>query len=135
MIIRAAGGVLWRDGEGGVEVALVHRPRHDDWTLPKGKLDDGEDETAAALREVAEETGAIVELGPDLGSVDYLVTKDGRTLPKTVRYWGMRYAAGEFTPNGEVDALEWMGVAEAAARLSYPRDRQVLARFAAIPTA
>jgi 8-oxo-dGTP pyrophosphatase MutT (NUDIX family) len=133
MIIRAAGAVLWRDDGDRLRVALVHRPRHGDWSLPKGKLDDGEDERDAALREVGEETGAEVELGPDLGTVDYLVTKDGRTQPKRVRYWAMRWTGGSFTPSAEVDALEWLDVGEAAGRLTYGRDRQVLARFAALP--
>jgi 8-oxo-dGTP pyrophosphatase MutT (NUDIX family) len=131
MIIRAAGGVLWREEDGETLVAVVHRPRHDDWSLPKGRLDEGEDEQTAAVREVLEETGARVEVGEDLGAVDYIVTKDGRTRPKTVRYWAMRFAGGGFEPSGEVDALDWLPVTDAAGRLSYARDRQVLARFTA----
>jgi 8-oxo-dGTP pyrophosphatase MutT (NUDIX family) len=133
MIIRAAGGVLWREHGGEVQVAVIHRPRHDDWTLPKGKLHDAEGELEAAVREIVEETGAEVEVGPDLGTVEYLVSRSGRTRPKTVRYWALRWSAGEFVPTDEVDALEWLGLAEAARRLSYGRDRQVLARFAALP--
>lgn len=133
MIIRAAGGVLWRAQGDDTVVALVHRPRHDDWSLPKGKLHPGEDERGAALREVAEETGAEVELGVDLGVIEYVVTSAGRTTPKTVRYWAMRCTGGTFTPGPEVDAVEWLRVPGAAQRLSYGRDRQVLARFAALP--
>jgi 8-oxo-dGTP pyrophosphatase MutT (NUDIX family) len=133
MIIRAAGGVVWREEGGERLVALVHRPRHDDWSLPKGKLDDDEDEETAALREVEEETGARVELGADLGTVDYIVTKDRRTHPKTVRYWEMRYTGGEFRPNGEVDDLRWLSIEAATTCLTYARDRQILTRFAARP--
>jgi 8-oxo-dGTP pyrophosphatase MutT (NUDIX family) len=121
MIIRAEGRTL---------VAVIHRPRHGDWSLPKGKLGEGEGEAGAALREVEEETGAVVELEEDLGTVGYLISRAGRTLPKTVRYWAMRYRGGEFTANHEVDRLDWLPVPDAADRLSYQRDREVLARFA-----
>jgi 8-oxo-dGTP diphosphatase len=113
---------------------VVHRPRRGDWSLPKGKLDPGEDEQTAAVREVREETGASVDVGPDLGTVDYVVTKEGCTRPKTVRYWAMRRTGGDFTATEEVDALEWLPLRAAAERLSYARDRHVLARFAALPS-
>jgi 8-oxo-(d)GTP phosphatase len=133
MLIRAAGGVVWRSAGDDVEVALVHRPRYDDWSLPKGKLDPGEPELDAAVREIREEMGAEVEVGHDLGTIDYIVSKRGSTRPKTVRYWALRYTDGEFVANDEVDDLRWLPVAEAAQLASYARDRQVLARFAAMP--
>jgi 8-oxo-(d)GTP phosphatase len=133
MLIRAAGGVLWRAADDDVHVAVVHRPRYDDWTLPKGKLGPGEDEQGAAVREILEETGATVDVGPDLGYVDYVVSKDGYTRPKTVRYWALRWTGGDFTPNEEVDQLRWLPVVEAAQLLTHARDRQVLTRFAAAP--
>jgi 8-oxo-dGTP pyrophosphatase MutT (NUDIX family) len=130
MEIRAAGGVVWRREGDQVVVAVIHRPRHGDWSLPKGKLDDGEDELAAAVREVREEIGADVEPGEDLGTVGYRVRRGGRLLPKTVRYWAMRYRDGAFAPNAEVDEVAWLTVTAAAGRLSYTRDRDVLLRFA-----
>jgi 8-oxo-dGTP pyrophosphatase MutT (NUDIX family) len=135
MLIRAAGGVLWRADDGPVHVAVVHRPRHDDWTLPKGKLDADEDELDAAVREIREETGARVEVGADLGVIEYMVSKDGRTRPKTVRYWALRWIGGGFQASEEVDDLRWLPITEAAALLTYARDRQVLTRFAALPVA
>jgi 8-oxo-dGTP diphosphatase len=117
--VRAAGGVVVRDGR----VALVHRPRYDDWTLPKGKLDPGESFEDAALREVDEETGLRARLLRELPSVSYEVK--GR--PKVVRYWLMEVEndAG-FVADDEVDDLRWLDPAEAMALLSYDRDREVL---------
>jgi 8-oxo-dGTP diphosphatase len=93
-VVRAAGGVVWRTGEhGAVEVLLVHRPKYDDWTFPKGKLDAGEGEAEAALREVQEETGFRCVLGPELESSFY---EDNRGRPKTVRYWAMSPLDGAF---------------------------------------
>jgi 8-oxo-(d)GTP phosphatase len=133
MLIQAAGGVLWRSADDDVHVAVVHRPRYDDWTLPKGKLDPGEDEQDAAVREVLEETGASVDVGHDLGYVEYVVSKNGYTCPKRVRYWALRWNGGEFVPNPEVDELRWLPVTQAAQLLTHARDRQVLTRFAAQP--
>jgi 8-oxo-dGTP pyrophosphatase MutT (NUDIX family) len=118
--VEAAGGVVVRDGT----VLLVHRPRYDDWTLPKGKLDAGESFENAALREVEEETGLRCTLGRELPSTRYEV--DGR--PKLVRYWLMA-PRGEapFVPNDETDDLCWLDPSEALALLSYDRDRDVLA--------
>jgi 8-oxo-dGTP diphosphatase len=117
--IEAAGGVVERDGQ----VLLVHRPRHDDWTLPKGKLDAGESFEDAALREVEEETGLRCTLGRELPSAHYEV--GGR--PKIVRYWLMN-PEGEapFVPNDETDDLRWLAPEEALALLSYDRDRDVV---------
>ena len=123
-VVQAAGGVVWRRSPSGdVEVLLVHRPRYDDWTVPKGKLDTGEDHAAAALREVEEETGLRCRLGPGLGSTSY---RDRRDRPKQVRYWAMTPATGRFTPTTEVDEVRWLAVADARALLTYERDLPVL---------
>src|ERR1700744_5312775 len=102
--IRAAGGVVWRARKSKVEVALVHRPRYDDWSLPKGKLHEGETELAGAAREVAAEIGARVAVSRRIGEISY----DVATARKTVGYWVMRHLAGEFVPNDEVDKVEWL---------------------------
>jgi 8-oxo-(d)GTP phosphatase len=127
--IAAAGGVVWRVRDGAVEVALVHRERYDDWTLPKGKLDAGESVRVAAHREVREETGARVALGRSLGRTRYLLGTDR----KVVDYFAARYLDGEFAPSDEVAELRWMPVPDALARLSYDRDHPVLAAFSALP--
>jgi 8-oxo-dGTP pyrophosphatase MutT (NUDIX family) len=124
-LVRAAGAVLV-DGE---RIALVHRPKYDDWTLPKGKHQPGEDDITAALREVLEETGFHGRIERDLGVVRYTVEKHGAVLPKVVRYYVMRAGAGEFTPNDEVDELRWVTREQAADLLTYERDREVLARW------
>ena len=122
--VQAAGGVVWRRSPaGGLEVLLVHRPRYDDWTVPKGKLDRGEDHRTAALREVEEETCLRCILGPELPSTSY-VDRKGR--PKQVRYWAMTANAGEFTPTDEVDEVRWVPLDEATSLLSYSRDAAVL---------
>jgi 8-oxo-(d)GTP phosphatase len=135
-VIRAAGAVLWRPlGDGAAEVALVHRPRYDDWTLPKGKLDPGETAAAAAVREVAEETGFRCWLGRRLGQARYEVRSSlaRQTGPKTVDYWAARAADGAFTPSREVDALRWLRPAQARELLSYDYDRTVLDAFSSRP--
>jgi len=129
--VLAAGAVLWREGAAGLEVALVHRPRYDDWSLPKGKLDDDETWPAAALREVAEETGFRAVLGRALATVSYDVP-EGR---KSVRYWAAQASGGSFTPGSEADELRWLAPAEARRLLTYERDRAVLAEFLACPAA
>ena len=126
-VIRAAGGVVRREGCPGRTVfAVVHRPKYDDWTLPKGKLDPDETEPDAALREVEEETGIRCRLDRELGSVAYM---DGEGRDKTVRYWLMTPHAGsvaEFSPTDEVDEIRWLDFDHAARLLSYDRDREVL---------
>ena len=107
--------------EGG-EVLLVHRPRYDDWTLPKGKLDPGESFETAALREVWEETGLRCRLGDELPPIGY---RDNKGRAKAVRYWLMEPAGGEFEPNDEVDELRWLPASEAAELLTYPHDAEL----------
>ena len=121
--VRAGGGVVVRDAGGRIEVALVHRPRYDDWSLPKGKLERGESFEAGALREVEEETGLRCELGDELSPISY---HDRKGRLKLVRYWVMSVLDGEFAPNEEVDVLEWMPLAAAAERLDYEHDRKLL---------
>jgi 8-oxo-dGTP pyrophosphatase MutT (NUDIX family) len=118
--IRAAGGVAMRDGR----VAVVHRPRYDDWSLPKGKLDAGETFEAAALREVWEETGLRCSLERSLPDERYSV----RDRPKVVRYWLMSVDEDPgFSPNDEVDELRWLSPEDAVALLTYDRDKGVVA--------
>ncbi len=128
-MVRAAGGVVWRLGSSGrAEVVVVHRPKYDDWSLPKGKCDPGESGEVCALREVEEETGWRCVLGPELPTVSYTDRK-GRL--KEVRYWVMTLAEeSEFVPNDEVDEARWLTVAGACALLDYERDCQLLERFA-----
>jgi 8-oxo-dGTP pyrophosphatase MutT (NUDIX family) len=119
-LIEAAGGVVVRDGQ----VALVHRPRYDDWTLPKGKLDRGESFEEAAVREVEEETGLRARLVRELSSATYRV--GGR--PKVVRYWLMEVEDdAPFVPNDETDELRWVSPDEAQRLLSYEHDRELVA--------
>ncbi|WP_244305378.1 NUDIX hydrolase [Kitasatospora cheerisanensis] len=127
--VLAAGAVLWVPGplrkDGSRKkprMALVHRPKYDDWSLPKGKLDPGEGWRAAALREVREETGMRCVLGAELPTQHYLA--QGR--PKEVRYWAAVPIGGEFRPNREVDRLEWLPPRRAKDRLTHPRDRMLI---------
>ncbi|HSJ51226.1 MAG TPA: NUDIX hydrolase [Actinomycetota bacterium] len=122
-LVRAAGGIVLRGDGDDREIALVHRPKYDDWSLPKGKLLDGEPESAAALREVEEETGLRCRLGDDVGAVTY-ADRTGR--PKVVRYWTMAPEGGTFTPGDEVDELRWVSPDEAVRLLSYPHDRDLV---------
>ncbi len=124
--VRAAGGVVLRDRGAGTEVLVVHRPRYDDWSLPKGKLDHAESWEDAALREVHEETGVAVELGTELQRINYT---DRKGRPKTVRWWTMRATEGHPEHRGidrEVDEARWVHVAEARSLLSYDTDRQLV---------
>ncbi len=129
--VLAAGAVLWRsNGDSAApEVAIIHRPRYDDWSLPKGKVDPGETEPVTAVREVREETGYTSHLGRRLAAVSYPVEQG----IKKVRYWAARCVDGTFSPNAEVDELKWLPVAEALKQLGYPHDRKVLRRFAKGP--
>jgi 8-oxo-dGTP diphosphatase len=115
--------VLVRSGPEGPEVAVIHRPKYEDWSLPKGKLDNGEGFEQAALREVQEETGMRAELGPELSPISYRDRK-GRT--KLVRYWLMRDPKGEFEPGSEVDELRWLDLEGARELLSYEHDAELV---------
>ncbi|MEV6297101.1 NUDIX hydrolase [Streptomyces sp. NPDC004059] len=123
-LVRAAGCVLWRRSpvSGDLEICLVHRPKYDDWSHPKGKLKRGEDALAGALREVAEETGYTAVPGAELPTVRYLA--NGR--PKQVRYWAAEAVSGHFAPNAEVDRILWLSPAAARSRLTQPRDRELV---------
>jgi 8-oxo-dGTP diphosphatase len=123
--ISAAGGVLLRRGDGPARVAVIHRPKYMDWSLPKGKLEKGESWEEAALREVEEETGFRAQAGKELPSVSYMDRK-GRS--KLVRYWLMEPLEGGFEPHGEVDELRWLTRREAADLLSYDHDRELVNR-------
>ena len=135
--IRAAGGVVWRRAEsgpqGGVEVAVVHRPRYGDWSLPKGKLGPGEPEVEGAVREVLEETGYHVRVGRPLGETRYEKVIGTVARPKVVRWWAMQATTGAFTPNREVDDLRWSPLSEAEQLLTRDTDRELLRRFAQGP--
>jgi 8-oxo-dGTP diphosphatase len=122
-VIRAAGGLVVRTGDAGPEILVVHRPRYDDWSFPKGKATAGEPDDACALREVEEETGLRCELLDELPSTHYV---DARGRQKRVRYWLMRAAGGELAFDHEVDAADWLTLADARARLSYARDAALL---------
>ena len=125
--VEAAGGVVARDGL----VALVHRPQYDDWSLPKGKLDEGESFQDAALREVEEETGLVCVLAEELPSTEY---RDRKDRPKIVRYWRMEVAEDPgFTPNDEVDELRWVAPAEAVDLVTYAHDKTLLSGFKNTP--
>jgi 8-oxo-dGTP diphosphatase len=121
-VVRAAGGIVVRGGR----ILLVHRPKYDDWTLPKGKAEAGEADEDCALREVHEETGLECELGRELGTTTYV---DSRGRPKRVRWWLMRPLGGEFVPGSEVDEIRWLDAETAREQLSYDRDVELLERL------
>jgi 8-oxo-dGTP diphosphatase len=127
--IRAAGAILWRPGTDGPEVALVHRPKYDDWSFPKGKTKVGEHVLRAAVREVWEESGVWPILGRRLPAREY--EKERRL--KRVDYWAATGNDGEFEPNEEIDQLEWLPLPEAEERLSYEHDADLLREFATGP--
>lgn len=130
-LVRAAGAVLWRRGPKGPQIALVHRPKYDDWSFPKGKFKNGEHVLRVALREVEEETGVRARLGRRLPTTTYL--KGGR--PKRVDYWAATPLdePGHFEPGDEVDQVRWLPTAEAERLLTYDRDVDLLHEFAAGP--
>lgn len=128
LVERAAGTVLWRRHKGRLLVALIHRQRYDDWSWPKGKLDEGEDWPVAAARETQEETGLAVRLGPVLPGSSYpLTVADGRPAVKEVRYWSAVPVGGDGRLRHEVDSVAWLTPEKAQRRLTYERDREQLA--------
>jgi 8-oxo-(d)GTP phosphatase len=128
--IAAAGGLVWRDaGRGRVEVAVIHRNRYDDWSLPKGKLKPGETELLGAVREVGEEIGSRVAVQRRLGRGGYRVARES----KSVAFWSMQHRGGQFQSGQEVDRMRWVDPGRAGDLLSYPLDREMLGRFAETP--
>ncbi|HEX2041337.1 MAG TPA: NUDIX hydrolase [Acidimicrobiales bacterium] len=126
--VQAAGGVVWRrTPQDGIEVLVVHRPKYDDWSLPKGKLDPGESHEAAAVREVGEETGLRCRLGHELLGAEYT---DHRGRLKVVRYWAMTpeegTGTGSFTPTAEIDEVRWVARDEVGDLLTYDHDAEVV---------
>jgi 8-oxo-dGTP pyrophosphatase MutT (NUDIX family) len=123
-VVQAAGGLVVRRQGGALQIALIHRPVHGDWSFPKGKLEEGETFEEAALREVAEETGLSCRFVRFIGHTEYI---DRKGRPKAVAYWVMEAVAGSFTPNEEVDELRWLDLQAATRMLTYPRDRELVA--------
>ena len=122
--VKAAGGVVWRRAGDTIAIAIAHRPRYDDWSLPKGKLDKGESWEDAALREVEEEIGIRARLGEELDPVAY---DDRKGRAKVVRYWLMEPEhETTFAPNDEVDELRWLAPDEAIEALTYPHDAELV---------
>ena len=121
--VRAAGGLVVRESRNGGEILIVHRPAYGDWSFPKGKLEPGEREEEAAVREVEEETGLRCRLGRELATTRY---RDGRGRPKTVRYWLMTPVGGRLSAANEIDDARFVTLAEAGGLLTYERDRELL---------
>ena len=132
VVVRAAGCAVWRAAaDGTLETALVHRPKYDDWSLPKGKPEAGEHLLQTAAREVAEETGLRIAVGRRSVRTCYDVAgPDGTPVPKEVDYWTARWTGGEFEPNDEADVLRWLPLEDAADLCSHEHDRAVLADLA-----
>lgn len=124
-VLQAAGGLLWRSTAHGKELAIIHRPKHDDWTLPKGKLEPGETWHEAALREVFEETGCQAEIENFAGCVCYVTNK----APKLVLFWNMKLIAPvQFQANKEVDQLQWLSADAALEKLTHPNERELVVK-------
>ncbi len=131
-IVPAAGAVLYRLDGHHPRCAVVHRPRYDDWSLPKGKVDPGESLPVTAVREIAEETGFTATLEHRIGTTAYPLKENSR---KEVTYWSALAHGGNFEPNEEVDEIRWLPVPEASELVSYPLDRKILSRFDSAPRA
>ncbi len=129
-LVHAAGGIVWRRVDGRIELVLVHRPRYDDWTFPKGKRKGDETDEECALREVEEETGLRCSLGDELPSTEY---EDSRGRPKIVRWWTMEPESDTAEiDEDEVDEARWVSTYEASLLLTYERDRRLLEAFASV---
>jgi 8-oxo-dGTP pyrophosphatase MutT (NUDIX family) len=129
--VRAAGGLVRRRREDGTEeILIVHRPAYDDWSFPKGKLEPGERDEDAAVREVEEEAGLTCRLDREIATTRY---RDGRGRPKTVRYWLMTPIGGRLEAANEVDDVRFVTREEAAALLTYERDVDLLASVERLP--
>jgi 8-oxo-dGTP pyrophosphatase MutT (NUDIX family) len=127
-VIEAAGGIVWRDRQRN-RIAVVHRTKHDDWTLPKGKLHQGEDWIAAALREVREETGCTVKLESFVGCISYVANGN----PKVVLFWNMTVTEmNNFEPGSEIDRREWLSIRDALNILSYRNEKLLLEKITSI---
>lgn len=126
-LVRAAGAVIWRrNNSDELEIALIHRPRYDDWSFPKGKLEENEVEIAAAFREVMEETGFAVVFGPFIGELNYQTNG----ISKNVKYWSAKFISEVGTPQPEeVDQVSWFSISEAESKLSRPDDISILKTF------
>ena len=125
-MIRAAGALLWRENsELKIEIALIHRPRYDDWSLPKGQIEEGESSLRCAFREVIEETGITPQFGRELGSVEY---KEPAGL-KRVKYWAAKALTEEFLPNEEVDEIKWLDPQDALSLATHDSDRTIIESF------
>lgn len=129
--VRAAGGIIWREHR-DIEVVVIHRPRYDDWSFPKGKCEPGESDEECALREVAEETGLKCTMGSELASIQY---EDRHGRLKQVRYWAMEPIGASSDWDDEVDVLCWLRRDAVTARLSYARDVAVFDSFCALANA
>jgi 8-oxo-dGTP diphosphatase len=130
-VVRASGGVVTRTRDGDTEVLLVHRPKYDDWSLPKGKREPAETDEQCAVREVEEETGVRCRLGRELLPTGY---PDARERPKLVRYWAMSVVSERpFVPTHEVDEVRWVSINDVAAALSYDRDVEVVHSLVGLP--
>jgi 8-oxo-(d)GTP phosphatase len=126
--VRAAGGVLWRRGPGGGrEWAVIHRPRYDDWSLPKGKLEEGESLEVAALREVLEETGLEAKIVKTLDTIEYFFRAGDVLIKKRVDFYLMQHTGGALAPQlSEVDDVEWVPLSESVARASFDSEKKLL---------
>lgn len=122
-VIQSAGGLLWRESPRGRELLLIHRPKYDDWTLPKGKLEPGESWTQAAIREVWEETGCKTEIKSFAGCICYIY----KGIPKIVLFWNMNMIDEcQFNPTKEVDRIQWEKTEEVFKRLNYSSERELV---------
>jgi len=128
-VILGGGGLVTRHSDGELEVLMVHRPKHDDWSLPAGKLDPGETLAECALREVHEESGYVCELGRELDMVEY-ADRRGRT--RQVHYWEMDAISGSFNPTLEVDAIAWVPLVESLNYFTNERDLKIVSAFLAM---